>query len=817
MNNIEKYPAELVSNRQSIEYSFVFSICKDLEQLDNYIDEIEVGKDFMLDESQLYLGVAIELYKKGVRVPTDIDFMSFLEEKKTLFQKYEDYGGFSTIKEIGKELNQENLDSYWGDVCKWNLILEYHDNGNFNVVKNIDKLKKMINTEQVADYFEYQAVSVGLNKSKSCNIQTLTLDDNFIKSCENGEELGFSISKKCPILNSYTMGIHKASTTLLGGYSGCVDADTEFFNGKEWKRIVNYDKNDMVLQYNKDKSATLVYPQQYHKYPAKTLTQFESKYGINQVLSDEHNVVYYGRRHENIIIKSFKEIKDKHVKTKKGFSGRFITHFSYGDKGIDLTNEQIMLQVAVIADGTINEYGDKPCRFHIKKDRKKQRLRYLFELNKIDYREKESAVDGYVDFYIDPPTKEKTFGAHWYKCTQEQLKIIADECLLWDSSPTNNKKIFSTNDKASADFIQFAFSSNGMRARVSRHNRVSQKYITGEKEYERKTEEYQVTVAQNSGLVSILASGDKKIRMKDYQTRDGFKYCFTVESSMLVLRRDGCIFITGNSGKTSYIIDNYLVPLLEMGEKCSIAVNEQGIGEWKQLFLANILYNQLEYYKLPRQSVKKGKFMAEHGEYVKKAQAYFDENYKDKIFFIRVDGYDINEVKKAFRYGAKRGHSIGVYDTFKSGDSSDTNYTGKLIEDSKQLLQVAIKQDMAIIITMQLAIHTEGIRYLTSSCLSGAKGVKEVMSEVVLMRSVWADEFDGEKYDIRPYRHKKVDGKYTQEHEIIRLDPNRKYRILFLDKTRNSEGEIALVYQFDGAWNKWVELGFCIVGRERTR
>lgn len=36
-----------------------------------------------------------------------------------------------------------------------------------------------------------------------------------------------------------------------------------------------------------------------------------------------------------------------------------------------------------------------------------------------------------------------------------------------------------------------------------------------------------------------------------YPATDGFKYCFSVPSTFLVLRRNGCIFVTGNSGKTS--------------------------------------------------------------------------------------------------------------------------------------------------------------------------------------------------------------------------------------------------------------------------
>ena len=34
------------------------------------------------------------------------------------------------------------------------------------------------------------------------------------------------------------------------------------------------------------------------------------------------------------------------------------------------------------------------------------------------------------------------------------------------------------------------------------------------------------------------------------RSTDGFKYCFMVPSTFLVLRRNGCVFTTGNTGKS---------------------------------------------------------------------------------------------------------------------------------------------------------------------------------------------------------------------------------------------------------------------------
>ena len=51
-----------------------------------------------------------------------------------------------------------------------------------------------------------------------------------------------------------------------GNTVSCVTGDTEFFNGKEWKRIDQYIEGDKVLQYNPDGTATLVEPLRYIHY-----------------------------------------------------------------------------------------------------------------------------------------------------------------------------------------------------------------------------------------------------------------------------------------------------------------------------------------------------------------------------------------------------------------------------------------------------------------------------------------------------------------------------------------------------------------------
>ena len=368
--------------------------------------------------------------------------------------------------------------------------------------------------------------------------------------------------------------IWNKNVAMLTGGAGCVDCDTEFFTGQGWKRIADYTEGDKVLQYNEDGIAELVEPLAYIKKPCDYLWHFETKYGLNQTVCEEHRIITWsqkGFKHEENIL----DIVKRQRKSKPNWNNRFQTSFCYNGKGIDLTDSQIKLMCAVICDGSFyydgrvdkEKYKNRPsnniCRFHIKKERKKEKLRELFKECNLEYREKPSACKEYTDFYIVAPRHEKEFTSYWYNCNHHQLQVICDNILFWDGSfskPTKTgaiRKSFSTVVKETADFIQFAYSACGYRSKISTYDRRGTTKITstkqGVKQYERKSVEYCVSINSRVlvGFHSDSRRPEKATIPYQVPTTDGYKYCFTVPSHMLVLRRKDCIFITGNCGKTS--------------------------------------------------------------------------------------------------------------------------------------------------------------------------------------------------------------------------------------------------------------------------
>jgi replicative DNA helicase len=488
MKPLDSYPAELTAQRDHIEANFIFCLWKDPELFSDYEKEVRADRDLLTEDGRFYYSLAYEMYKLGYKSFDDASIFSYVEGKETLKNGFTRRGGYKTVDEIKRILNEENVETYYDELAKANMLMKLHDKG-FNVVSELPKFKKMT-TSQLYDYFEYQLDNVFLNRGSGVKIEDLDIDEEFINDCDTGVEKGLSYASTCPLLNFHTLGLHKANVQIFGGFSG--------------------------------------------------------------------------------------------------------------------------------------------------------------------------------------------------------------------------------------------------------------------------------------------------------------------------------------TGKSSFCVSSYVFPILDQGEKIVIVANEMNKKAWQHIFVATILSQKLNYFGLPRKKQKMGGFNTEQREMMDKAKQYYDEHYKGRIKFVKIFDYSVEDVKRVFRKMKKQGFNYGIYDTFKSEDAASANVTGELIEASKQLLQVAEKEEMCIIITMQLAIYMENTRYLTAATLSNAKGVKEVVSELLLTRPVWDDEMPGEKFDIKPYRFKKdSQGKYTKIKEEILLNPEKKYRIIFLDKSRNDEGEAAFLYQFDGAWNKWTELGYCTPKHQR--
>lgn len=326
---------------------------------------------------------------------------------------------------------------------------------------------------------------------------------------------------------------------------GCVDADTEYLSPEGWRRIADY-RSGAVAEYHPDNTTiAFVEPSQFVKLPCDEMLRFKTTRGVDQLLSPEHRVLYEGWTDGRAKVSSAAEIEAMYPTV--GDRGiRFRTTFTVtGTSGLPLTDAQIRLQVAVNADG--HQCHPNKVSVRLKRARKKARIVELLRDANVDYTTSRSG-EGFTAYRFTAPQLKHCFET-WWAASQHQLEIVADEAHHWDGSARKAEaRGFSSFAKSSADFIQYAYSASGRRASLSFSERDRRGYV------EREWRVHASAGNPLAGLVGVNEDGTRRQNVWREPSTDGFKYCFVVPSTFLLLRRNGCIFATGNTGKTNAAI-----------------------------------------------------------------------------------------------------------------------------------------------------------------------------------------------------------------------------------------------------------------------
>ncbi len=160
------------------------------------------------------------------------------------------------------------------------------------------------------------------------------------------------------------------------------------------------------------------------------------------------------------------------------------------------------------------------------KKTKKERLEKLLNSAIIEYNKKDTShqksAKGFHEYTFKIDKNIKEFPKSWYNLGRKSLEIIYDELQYWDSYEGKNRLYsYSSISKNNAEFVQFLFSTLGKRSIIY-------------EDTHRKNICYQVS--QTKRILSHMISSKQVIH--ETREHDGYKYCFTVPSGMLVLRRN---------------------------------------------------------------------------------------------------------------------------------------------------------------------------------------------------------------------------------------------------------------------------------------
>lgn len=271
-----------------------------------------------------------------------------------------------------------------------------------------------------------------------------------------------------------------------------------------------------------------------------------------------------------------------------------------------------------------------------------------------------------------------------------------------------------------------------------------------------------------------------------------------------------------NGGKTSFVFGNIVLPLVRKGIKVCVISNEQDSIIFKDLLYLYVLTQELDYWDITRSSLRNLNFSNEDKAMFIKANKIVKEKYEPYIRFQRMYDYGMKNVKRTIKKLAKQNFELFIYDTFKVDSTTDVVWQS-FLNDSKELFQIASKEGVAIITPVQIALSTRGkLRWLNEGALSNSKQIAEIYEEIFMFRDMWRDEYNGQPNDIHPYTFETdTETNVKVKKDIpIEFDENDRYKIFFHSKSRNGEAGRTVLYKFISKFNKWQELGLCVVGEE---
>ena len=331
--------------------------------------------------------------------------------------------------------------------------------------------------------------------------------------------------------NSMTM------QTLVMAHANCVDKDTEVLTPEGWIKMDEYN-GQQIAQYSEDGKVHFEKPLRYISIINDKFLHIKAR-GVDQMVTMDHTLVYKTPE-GNLKKQSAEKYMYQHSNKTRGHNGKFITHFKLKPHRILMcTENELRLQVAIKADGS--RQGNK-YRFHLKKQRKIDRLEQLLRSQNIEYT-KTDTYEGRVSisfhFYEIPKVMS------WeYLLDTWAAKIVAEEVLLWDGNL--EQETFSTTIKESADIIQAIWASLGYGTSITTSK------IKGKKDC------YSVKRGSYNERSISRSRGGKPNQLFQIRSHDMKAYCFTTNTGMWLSRRDNCIAITGNCGHGSFFKQNYL-------------------------------------------------------------------------------------------------------------------------------------------------------------------------------------------------------------------------------------------------------------------
>jgi hypothetical protein len=326
---------------------------------------------------------------------------------------------------------------------------------------------------------------------------------------------------------------NKKVRALLGPV-GCLPPETEVLTRGGWLPIGQWAGQDIAEWDSETGRSAFRQPQEYIKAPAEKFYRFSSTHSLDMVLSPGHRMPLYNWDGRFV------------VKTAAAVAAKLSRHtvpttWVPDADGVDMTDAQLRLWVAVAADGHYPAAG-KQCVVTLRKERKIERLRAVLLAAGVAWTEKVYPQRPTERrFAFARPVHPKHFDWRLSEVTRAQAEVMTDETRYWDGLSGHDYDRFNTSLEDQADIVQFLFHAAGRKASMQEGVRQKAEHATP-------WALHPAQIGSAKNRVAIRVDGTEVSRVS---SSDGQQYCFVTTTGFFVARHNKCVFITGNSGKST--------------------------------------------------------------------------------------------------------------------------------------------------------------------------------------------------------------------------------------------------------------------------
>jgi predicted Ser/Thr protein kinase len=305
----------------------------------------------------------------------------------------------------------------------------------------------------------------------------------------------------------------------------CFSDDTEILTQNGWKTHDEIAIGDPLATMNRETGAMEYQPalQKFEQDYSGPMYHFLSS-AADHLVTPNHKMIYH---------------------TQYTSDWRDVTAEDFGETGkimpvaalstmedMDISDEEIRLMVWVIADGSLQ---GKNVRFHLKKQRKIDRLTSLLDSMNMEWRKKETDT-GTTNIYFKADGRGRSIPDWYHQLSARQALVLLTEYAHTDGHRKNGEDghwQLSTNKKDDADKLQHLAFIAGCKAAMCSHQKG------------RYTPQHFLSVR-----VGVTESrGDYVRNATEYH---GKVFCFETENHTLVARRNGKVLVTGNSNESEW-------------------------------------------------------------------------------------------------------------------------------------------------------------------------------------------------------------------------------------------------------------------------